>query len=96
MCFSSERTSVTNSEITIVRGVYKLEGSKIVNEIYMGDYGDILTQLKIYQRFLKYIDLSTKHDKGSPSKMPFGTDSPEYIIFPSKKFDPSRINSRRK
>jgi len=26
MCFSSERTSVTNSEITIVRGVYKLVG----------------------------------------------------------------------
>ena len=44
-----------NSVITIVIGVYKLGGSKIVKEIYMGDYGDISAQLKIYQRLLKYI-----------------------------------------
>ncbi|MEI3894245.1 MULTISPECIES: hypothetical protein [Bacillus] len=30
-------------------------GSKIVNEIYMGDYGDVLAQLKIYQRLLENI-----------------------------------------
>ncbi|HDR8049533.1 TPA: hypothetical protein QCY45_000269 [Bacillus cereus] len=30
-------------------------GSKIVNEIYMGDYLDILAQVKIYQRLLRYI-----------------------------------------
>ncbi len=30
-------------------------GSKIVNEIYIGDYGDISAQLKIYQRLLEYI-----------------------------------------
>ncbi|HFK1750788.1 TPA: hypothetical protein ACGXP3_001086 [Bacillus cereus] len=30
-------------------------GSKVVNEIYMGDYGDVSAQLKIYQRLLKYI-----------------------------------------
>ena len=30
---------------------------------YISDYGDISAQLKIYQRFLKYIDLSTKHNK---------------------------------
>ncbi len=46
----------------------------------MGDYGDISAQLKIYQRFLKYIDLSTKHEKGAHAKMPFGID-PNAILF---------------
>ncbi len=82
----------------------------------MGNYGDILAQLKIYQRllkyigvtqnisaiieiywrFLKYIDLSTKHDKRSLFQNAFWDRLQDYIIFPSKKYDPSRINSRRK
>ncbi len=84
MCFSSERTSVTNSEITIVRGVYKFGGSKIVNEIYMGDYGDILAQRKIYQRFLKYIDLSTKHEKRSLFQNAFWNRLPTILFFLQK------------
>lgn len=73
-----------NSEITIVRGVYKLWGSKIVNEIYMGDYGDILAQRKIYQRFLKYIHLFTKHDKRSPSQNAFWNRLPTILFFLQK------------
>lgn len=63
---------------------------------YISDYGDISAQLKIYQRFLKYIDLSTKHDKRSLFQNAFWDRLQDYIIFPSKKYDPSRINSRRK
>ena len=59
-------------------------GSKIVNEIYMGDYGDISAQLKIYQRFLKYIDLPTKHDKGSPSRNTFRNRPPTILFFLQK------------
>lgn len=44
-----------NSVITIVIGVYKLGGSKIVKKIYMGDYGDISAIIEIYRRNLKYI-----------------------------------------
>ena len=62
----------------------------------MGDYGDISAQLKIYQRLLKYIgatqnisailnyiDLSTKHDKRSPSQNTFGT-GPTILFFLQK------------
>lgn len=63
---------------------------------YISDYGDISAQLKIYQRFLKYIDLLTKHDKRSLFQNAFWDRLQDYIIFPSKKYDPSRINSRRK
>ena len=48
----------------------------------MGNYGDILAQLKIYQRLLEYIDrnlkysdLPTKYDKGVCPRMIRGTDS---------------------
>ena len=63
----------------------------------MGNYGDILAQLKIYQRLwryigatqnisaiLKYIDLSTKHDKRSLFQNAFWDRLQDYIIFPSK------------
>ena len=74
----------------------------------MGDYRDISAQLKIYQRLLKYIgvtqnisailkyiDLPPKRDKGAHPEIPFGTGPPQYY-FSFKKFDPSRISSRRK
>lgn len=34
-----------------------------VNEIFISDFSDISAQLKLYQRFLRYIDLPTKTDK---------------------------------
>ena len=66
-------------------------GSKIVNEIYMGDYGDISAQLKIYQRLLEYIGANQNISaifkiyrqnmkKGAHPKIPFGTGPPQYYF----------------
>lgn len=65
MCFSSYGTSISLSEITIVRGVYKLIESKVVYERLLRY---INRQIKIYERFLKYIDLPKKMTKGSIPK----------------------------
>lgn len=37
-------------------------GSRVVNEIYIGDYRDISAQLELYQRLFKYIDFPAKND----------------------------------
>lgn len=39
--------------------------------------------MEIYQRFLNYIDLSTKHAKGAHPKIPFGT-GPTILFFLQK------------
>ncbi|PFC89192.1 hypothetical protein CN272_05655 [Bacillus anthracis] len=36
------------------------------NSEYISDFHDISAQLKLYQRFLQYIDLPTKTDKKEP------------------------------
>lgn len=53
------------------------------NSDYIGDFSNISAQLELYQRFFKYIDLSTKNDKNSSlfnkksgSKIHFGTTFP--------------------
>ncbi len=50
------------------------------NSDYIGDFQNISAQLELYQRFFKYIDLSTKNDNNSDlynkkggSKIRFGT-----------------------
>ncbi|PJZ22749.1 hypothetical protein CEW46_05855 [Bacillus cereus] len=48
---------------------------------YISDYWNISAQIKIYQRFLKYLDLSTKHEKRSPPQNTFWNRPPTILFF---------------
>ncbi|MBG9539183.1 hypothetical protein ABE42_27375 [Bacillus thuringiensis] len=58
MGFGSDVIEVRVSPYGDTLFVWDGEGSRIVNEIYIGDYWDISAQLELYRRFSEYISVT--------------------------------------